>query len=340
MNMGNIMEIMGKWLLLVMILFFSTHTGLSNTIQTNGEMGPESSGDVAEPAVHIQLDKEAGKAQVYIRGEHFTTYNFHENNRIPYLWPVYADGGITITRNWPMGEDDPEITDHPHHQSLWTAFGDVNGSDHWHNEPIITESVEVQSEDDYGLIRAQGYWADEHGTPIVDEIREYRFYDSPASGRIFDHTITFIASNGDVTFGDDKEGMFAFRIRTEIQGNRAGVLTNSEGKQGESEVYGTPGPWMDYSGPIEGVGVRGIALFSHPGNIRLPAWHVRNYGLVGCNFFAMQDVAGLDEAGTYVLSEGDEITFHARFYIHNGDAEQAGVSEQYEEFARTPFPER
>ncbi len=288
------------------------------------------------PYVNIDLDMEAQQAEVYIRGEHFTTYQFGEDARIPHLWPMHAEDGVAITRNYPMGEDEPvESTDHPHHVSFWTAFGDVNGYDHWHSEPIVTQNVEAESGDDSGWIRAENVWPDGDGEPIVDETREYRFYDTPAHGRIFDHTVTFTASYGDVTFGDDKEGMVAFRIRPEIQGNEAGVLTNFEGEQGEGNVYGTPGPWMDYSGPIEDVGYRGIALFSHPSNFREPAWHVRDYGLVGSNPFALSDVAGLDEDGTYVLEEGESLTFIFRAYVHSGDVEQADVAGQYEAFAGT-----
>ena len=286
------------------------------------------------PQVNIDLDMDEQRAEVYIRGEHFTTYQFGDDSRIPHLWPMYAEDGVTITRNFPMGEDEPvESTDHEHHKSFWTAFGDVNGYDHWHGEPIVTQNVEAESGDAYGSIRAENMWPDGDGEPIVDETRMYRFYDTPAHGRLFDHIVTFTASYGDVTFGDDKEGMVAFRIRPEIQGNEAGVLTNFEGEQTEDDVYGTPGPWMDYSGPIEDVGHRGIALFSHPSNFRDPAWHVRDYGLAAANPFALSDVAGLDEDGTYVLEEGESLTFIFRAYIHTGDAEAADVAGQYAAFA-------
>jgi hypothetical protein len=284
--------------------------------------------------VQIIRDYEAGRVEVWIRGEHFTTYNFSGEDRIPYLWPVHAEGGVTITRNFPMGEDKPEgRNDHRHHQSIWTAYGDVNGYDYWHREPIISVTVEVESGDSFGLIKAENVWVDDQGEPVVDEIRVYRFHDTPASARIFDQSVTFRASYGDVTFGDNKEGMIAFRIRPEIQGNMAGVLTNSNGDQTQKEVYGTPVPWMDYSGPIEGVGVWGIALFSHPSNFRLPAWHVRDYGLAGGNFFGMKSVAKSEEEGTYVLSKGEEITIHVRFLIHSGDVDEAEVAAHYADYA-------
>ena len=286
------------------------------------------------PRVRVNLDQAEQQAEVHVRDEHFTTYQFADDSRIPHLWPMYAEGGVTITRNFPMGKDEPvESTDHRHHKSFWIAFGDVNGYDNWHRVPILTQKVEAGSGDAYGWIRAENVWPDADGEPIVDESREYRFYDTPASARIFDQKITFTASYGDVTFGDDKEGLVAFRIRPEIQGRNAGLLTNFEGNQGERAVYGTPGPWMDYSGPIEGVGYRGIALFSHPSNLREPAWHVRDYGLAASNPFAMSDVARLGEDGSYVLEEGETLTFLFRAYIHTGDVEQADVAGQYKAFA-------
>ncbi len=289
------------------------------------------------PRVRLELDEDEGQVRVYLRDEHFTTYNFGPEMRMPILWPVRAEGGIDITRNFPLGEDEPvESTDHPHHMSMYVTHGDVNGYDFWHSETKLSRNVEVESGDAYGIIRAENQWVAEDDEIVLDEEREYRFYDGPASSRMFDVTVTLHANHGPVTFGDDKEGSFAFRIRPEIQGNQAGVLTNSEGAQGESEVYGTPVDWMDYSGPVEGYGNRGIALMNYPGNFRKPAWHVRDYGLCAANFFALQDVAGLDEDGSYTLEEGDSLTIIMRHYVHSGDVVEAGVAGRFAAFAYPP----
>lgn len=294
--------------------------------------------DDAAPRVRLEHDAEAGAVAVYIRDEHFTTYNFGNDLRIPFLWPVHAEGGVTITRNFPMGPDEPVEgrKDHPHHVSLWTAFGDVNGADTWHRAPIRTQSIVVESGDALGVIRAHNVWCDTDGAPQVDEIREYRFYDGPAGVRFIDQTIAFVAAHGEVVFGDNKEGLVAFRIRPEIQGNEAGLLTNAEGMQRERRVYGTPVPWMDYSGPIGGIGNRGIALFSHPGNFRPPCWHVRDYGLFAANPFALSDVCRMDEGGAYTLAEGENLTLLYRYFVHSGDVEEAGVAQRYDDFAVTP----
>jgi len=285
------------------------------------------------PNVHIVVDEEAGEAVVNIRGEHFTTLHFGEDARTPILWPVNVEGGVCITRNWPMGEDEPESRDHIHHRSLWTAYGDVNGADTWHRAPITVEKIEAESGDERGWIRIEATWRHQRrNVPLVSETRTYRFHDTEPSARIIDQKTVLTANHGEVLFGDDKEGFFALRIRPDIQGNRAGVLTSATGAQGESDVYGVPAPWMDYSGMIEGVGARGIAIMSHPDNFRLPAWHVRDYGLMGCNFFAMQSVAGQDEPGDVTLAEGESLTLQARFFVHTGDAEEADVAARYAEY--------
>src|SRR5271169_1907055 len=42
----------------------------------------------------------------------------------PYLWPLFAPGGVPITRAWPMEPARPgEATDHPHQKSAWFCHG-------------------------------------------------------------------------------------------------------------------------------------------------------------------------------------------------------------------------
>lgn len=307
-----------------------------------GFLFPATSGaDASEQPQRVRLnhDRDAQQIEVYVRDEHFTTYNYGKEVRTPFLWPVHAEGGITITRNWPMGEDEPvSSTDHRHHRSMYLTFGVVNNYDFWHREQIRTRDIKMGSTETYAWIRARNEWLAPNGRPVVDEIQEYRFHDTPAGARTFDVIATFIASHGDVTFGDDKEGLFAFRIRPEIQGNRAGILTNAEGRQGERNVYGTPSRWMDYSGPVADVGHRGIALFDHPSSFRHPpTWHVRDYGLVAANPFGLSSVGRLGRDGTHVLEEGKTLNFVYRVYVHSGDVKQAEVAQRYEEFAAESF---
>jgi len=160
---------------------------------------------------------------------------------------------------------------------------------------------------------------------VMEEIRELRFHDGPASARVFDFISTFKATHGDVTFGDTKEAMLAVRMRPEIDGERGGTLTNAEGRQGEAKVYGTPSPWMDYTGTVEGHGKRGVAIFDHPSNIRPGYWHVRDYGLASINPFGRRSV-GRGENGAHTIPDGESLTLRYRFLIHSGDHEEADVT--------------
>jgi hypothetical protein len=288
--------------------------------------------------LYLGHDARAGQVHVRIRGEHFTTYHYGQETRTPFLWPIHSEGEVGVTRNYPMGPDDPPSTDHPHHRSLHLTFGDVNGYDHWHRERIETRSIETGLAENHLWIRARNEWLTSAGDPLLREVQELRFYDTPASGRWFDIISTLTAVHEEVTFGDNKEGFFALRIRPEIQGNRAGILTNAEGRQGERNVYGRRSPWMDYSGPIEGHGTRGIALFDHPENFRYPTfWHVRDYGLAAANPFAAHSVGGEEKDGSHTLREGESMTFVYRVFVHTGDVDQAEVARVYREFAGAVF---
>jgi len=289
--------------------------------------------------VELKHDEEGTKVEVHIRGEHFTTLHYNDGEyeetyeRTPFLWPVHGEGGVGLTRNFPMGEDAIKDEDHPHHRSLYFVFGDVNGHDHWHNHQIVTRRIEMGNRDDYAFIQSHNDWLDPDGEPVVHEVQELRFRDQPASGRLIELKSTLSAKYGDVTFGDDKEGLVALRVRPEIKGNNDGVMTNSRGEQGERNVYGTPAPWMDYSGPLEDYGWRGIAIFDHPDNFRQGYWHARDYGLLSLNPFSRRGVGGEDESGAHTIAEGESLTLRYAWFVHSGNHEEADIDSHYKKFA-------
>jgi len=76
------------------------------------------------------------------------------------------------------------------------------------------------------------------------------------------------------------------------------------------------------------------AIFDHPANFRYPTyWHVRNYGLMTANPFALSyyyNDPGRD--GSYVLSNGDSLVFRYRLFVHSGNAKEGKVSEAYHNY--------
>lgn len=302
------------------------------------------------PKVVITKRDDEPVLDVVIEDIAFTAYHYSNENKKPFLWPVLSEGGVGVTRDFPMKQEDtPRFAmDHPHHKSLYAAYGDVNGVDCWAEgaNSGFQQSGEVTwgSGDAYGWVKAKNAWLDKDSKHVLTEEREYRFYATPEKGRLIDACVTFIADAGDVLFGDTKEGgIVAVRMRPELSYAK-GVITNAEGDQGEETLWGKPSPWCDYSGEMPEIGWRGLAVLDHPSNLRYPtSWHVRKYGLMGANCFGYSDFIEKDynkglipENGDYTLKEGEKLTFRHRIYVHSGNVEQAAVADRHADFATPP----
>ena len=299
--------------------------------------------------VVVKPEGDAKALAVYVDGEHVTTYRYADDQKKPFLWPLHGENGVGLTRDWPMVPNAPGAPkDHPHQKSFWTAYGDVNGADLWveTEESGFQRTVNVTygSGDVYGWIHAVNEWQDKEHKPLLTEEREYRFYATPGAKRFVDVSVTFIADRGDVKFGDTKEGgIVAFRMRHDICGPKA-QITNALGDKGEKTCWGKPAAWCDFSGDIPNAGVRGLAIFDHPSNLRHPTcWHVREYGLMGANCFGYSHFVEKDynkglipENGDYVLPSGNRLRFQYRIYLHTGDVEAAGVARHYQDYT-TPL---
>jgi hypothetical protein len=297
--------------------------------------------DSKEPRVLVTRQDSVNAIDVVIDGVPFTTYHYAEGEKKPYLWPVHGDGGVRVTRDFPMGEKELS-DDHPHHRSMWTSYGDINGADCWmEGEKAgwqVTKEVTFGSGDAYGWILAKNTWTNGAKEPVISEEREYRFYAGEPRARQFDVGVTFKADYGDALFKDTKEGgIMSLRIRDVMTEQRGGVITTAAGV-GEKACWGKPSPWCDYSGTIEGAGAHGIAVFDHPTNLRHPSrWHVRAYGLLGANCFGLGHFTNGEQNGDYTLKSGDALTFRYRVYIHRGDVSAAKVSDRFADYAEPPI---
>src|SRR5947209_19499288 len=55
----------------------------------------------------------------------------------PYLWPLQAPGGLSVTRGWPMEPPSPGgSTDHPHQKSAWFGHGQLIPADENLTKPV------------------------------------------------------------------------------------------------------------------------------------------------------------------------------------------------------------
>jgi len=295
----------------------------------------------SQKASGVKITEAGDVLRVEINGDFFTEYHFKNVTR-PFLYPVLGPGEVPLTRNWPMKEVPNEEHDHPHHKSLWFAHGSINGQDFWSEEKgagktVHEKFIAIKSRKTDGIIQSRNKLVALDGKIVATDERKWTFYSRP-DVRMFDFEVTIHASEGDLKFGDTKEGTMAIRLNEamRLKGKIGhGHIVNSEGVR-DDETWGKRATWVDYYGPVEGQ-VVGVAIFDHPKNLRHPTWwHVRDYGLFAANPFGIHEFekkpAG---AGDFVLPAGKSITFRYRFYCHKGDEKEAKVAEEYARYAKS-----
>jgi hypothetical protein len=293
----------------------------------------------------VKITKTEDKLRVEINGELFTEYHFKGAPHV-YFYPVLGPGGLAMTRNYPMvPNSEGEDHDHPHQRSLWYSHGAVNGIDFWAEgakagKIVHDKFLEIKSGADAGVIKSQNKWIAPDGTvPCTDETT-VRIYARPNTERLFDYEITLKAGEKEVVLGDTKEGTMGVRIAESMRLTRGrnkpgqGHIVQSTGVRDE-KTWGQRAAWCDYFGPVKDK-VVGIAIFDHPQNPKHPTWwHVRDYGLFAANPFGVHDFEKkAPNTGNIVIPAGQSLTFKYRFYLHEGDEQQAKVAERYQEFAK------
>lgn len=326
----------GQWRLVWLVDRLERHRERVYTL----ELGAE--GEMAGWPVALE-DKGGERVEVRVGDRDFTAYHYSERWARPFLFPVIGPFGDPVTRAYPIEEVPGETRDHPHHKSIWVAYGEVNGVDNWsegkghgyvrHRLFSLWREGPV-----YGELVAENDWTDAEGKKVLSERRRLRIYGTPPSLRLMDLEVVFIASEGEVLFGDTKEGgIVSIRVASSMDVPRGGRIENSAGGINEQETWGKPAHWCDYSGPVRGNWV-GIAVLDHPLNFRHPThWHVRNYGLMTANCFGYSHFyKDPNRRGDHRLASGKSLRFLYRLYIHPGDAQAGGVAGQYHNFAHPP----
>ena len=308
-----------------------------------------STGLAAQQGNAIRTAQADNHLDVTVGGKPFTSYWFAKrDDRIyvrPFFYPVFAPGDVAVTSDqYSLKEKEPK-TDHPHHQSLWVAQGDVNGVDHWSlgkdgkgEGSAKQRHIKFESVGDDRFVE-ELIWDDKEGKPLLNETRTVLFAVYPDGSRAIDILSAFTPADAAVTFGDTKEaGLMAVRLAPQISKNP--TLTQSTGKggegaAGEKQTWGQPADWCDESGLIDGKPF-GVAIFDSPANPRHPArWHVRAYGLMSSNIFLLHDFDKKmfpAHSGDFVIEKGKTAVFHHRAVIHAGMASEANLQEKFDAF--------
>lgn len=312
------------------------------------------------PMIELVTNKAEQKVEVLIDGQLFTAFLQPADVKKPVLWPVVSPGGNDITRSYPLKKKAGERVDHPHHIGIWFNYGDVNGLDFWNN----SDAIKPEKAANYGTIQLQkikkakggkgegqlvtvSNWDDPSGKTLLEEKTEFHF-SATDKVRIIDRTATLTAKADQVTFHDNKEGMFAIRVTralelptkedlqlSDAQGNItrvaasdqsevSGDYLSSEGITG-GKVWGTRGKWMKLSGTVNGEKVA-VVIYDHPGNVGYPTyWHAREYGLFSANTLGQKVFSKGEKELNFSLKKGESTTFKYRMAIFTGNPSAAEI---------------
>jgi hypothetical protein len=310
----------------------------------------------------VRITQLPDRISVEIDGKPFTSLFTGPEVVKPFLYPLRAVSGTSVTRSFPLEESPGDSKDHPHHRGLTFAHADLNGYNFWANESfnpgkkgkIVLKKVDrITSGRKTGVIVATFTWLDSAGAALMDDTRTITFHSDPKL-RIIDYEVSMKPIQP-VKFGDTHEGSFGVRVAAWLEEpapkyipkagdgearptepKRTGRITNSEGLQTEAQVRGKHANWADYSGEYRGEKL-GIAMFDPPSNPRHPVlWHTRGYGMFAANMFAAKDLGNEKGAdGSLALNPGQTLDVRYRVVIHPGDAESAGIAKLYSEYCKS-----
>jgi hypothetical protein len=307
----------------------------------------------AQPNFKVVNVPSESKVDILVNGNLFTSYIYSDNLKKPVLWPVVTAGGNEITRQYPLKIKPDERADHPHHVGVWLNYGDVNGLDFWNNSNAVPAEkadefgtifhekiLETEAEKGKASLAVSATWRDFQNNVLLNEFSEYTFL-ADENKRIIDRTVKLTAVNGNISFSDNKEGMFAIRVTRELELPATGEINvidengkvikvdaaadnlssgdylSSSGVSG-AEVWGTRAEWMRLSGKIDNEEVS-VVIFDHPQNPGYPSyWHARGYGLFAANPLGQSVFTNGQEQMNFEIKDGDTVTFCYRLAVYSG----------------------
>lgn len=276
-----------------------------------------------------------------IDGVEKVRWHFGDQYPRPFFFPLNGPSGEMLTR---MGH--PGAPDHDHHQSVWFAHNKINGLNFWGN----TDNTRIRQKqwlcyqdgpNEATMATLIGWYAPS-GTEIMEQELIASLLPIPpaAEGGVEEHAlelqITLRPATGldAIEVGQTNFGFLAVRVAKSISASYGGGhLSNSEGAVGESECFGKPAKWMDYSGPVAvGQGserksvVEGITFFDHPQNLHYPTpWHVRQDGWMGAAFGLQEDVR---------ITSEQPLTLRYLLYAHAGEYDAEAAEQVFRQFAQ------
>ncbi len=286
--------------------------------------------------VEVKVMDADHRVDIRIDGKLFTSYQFGPDyKQKPVFYPVLTPSGKMVNRDLPFINKGFKIDDHPHHQSVYFGYGDVNGYDFWstgHGERIVHRAIVNTQGGPEGSLAIVLDWLTPEGEALVREYRRVTF-GGEGNLRWMDHDIRLEALNKRLEFADTKEGIFAFRLADELREDKGtGRYENAFGWETEQGVWGKRAPWVALRGILEGEPVT-VAIFDHPSTVNYPSyWHARAYGLFAVNPFGKKDFVKGSEPMNLSIRAGESFHFKYRILLYSGTIPKKDLDEAYQAF--------
>jgi methane monooxygenase PmoA-like len=299
----------------------------------------------------VKLTRTGSTIEVMVGGQPFTTYHFESQVAKPYFQPLRTAQGTVITRAYPVGNTIPpeHVKDadiEPHQRPMYFGHGNIDGLDFWgeaafakfsdgtaFGRTVFRKIEAMESGPESGSLRATFDLVSPNGRVLAGEVQSFVIRGDRTT-RVMDCKIMILANQGaDVTMGDTKEGTFALRLAPELD-SPPGHMVNSNGDEGEKQIWGKRADWVDYDGVIGGEPL-GVAIFDSPKSFRHPTtWHARGYGLFAANPFGLREFTrDSNQDGSWTIPQHKSLTFRYCVFIHHGDYREARVAAAYSEYA-------
>jgi hypothetical protein len=285
----------------------------------------------------VSIRKADDRLEVLLDGKPFFTYQYDTSRpelRRPIIHPLHGPSGAVLTQ---LGEVPGKRTAHYWHTGLWIAHQKFTDGNNWQMDAdpaarprqyssILHRGFDEVRSGDVGRFVERLQWDNIKGDRVLlEETRTVTIPHRPPERRVIDFDLVLKARGRPITLMATPYQLVSVRaINALVQAfNKEAFITNSAGQKDPKD--GTPAKWIDVTGPLDGKQV-GITLLSHPANVPHPT---------PCLNFANQTIglAPTHQQAQTLPADG-VLRLRYRVLVHAGTPAEAGVTDEYEAFAR------
>ena len=272
----------------------------------------------------INAERIGNRIDVTIGDQFFTSYRFEDDEKYPFFFPVngpLSGGSVTSMRNGT----------YPHHSSLFFGCDRVCGGNYWQEglergRIISLDANVVETGGDKAVITDECIWKRPGAPAPIKDKRKITVSSPSANIYQLDFEIEMEMLT-DVEILKTNHSLFSARIAEDLTVKQGGTMVNAGGDCGEQSTFGTPSPWMDFSGPRK-TGCEGITIMQHPSSKWYPSkWFTRDYG-----FMSPTPMYWPRDDQSIKLPKGEKIFLRYRVIVHGGNAEEAGIADLFKQY--------